>query len=59
MKMKYTSMFKSEDMQRLIQEVSTRQPTDAELEVILEYNSRVMQEATNRVPQTNEEDFGY
>jgi len=59
MKMKYTSMFKSEDMQRLIQEVSTRQPTDAELEVILEYNSRVVQEATNKVPQTNEEDFGY
>jgi hypothetical protein len=58
-KMKYTSMFKSQDMQRLLQEVAARQPTDAELEAILEYNSRVAQEIANTPSQINEEDFGY
>lgn len=58
-KMKYTSMFKSQDMQRLLQDVAKRQPTDAELEAILEYNSKVAQEIANTPPQINEEDFGY
>lgn len=60
MKMKYTSMFKSGDAQNLLREVSVRQPTDAELEVLLDYNSKIQQNlAENSMVGEREEDLGY
>lgn len=60
MKMKYTSMFKSGDAQNLLREVSVRQPTDAELEVLLDYNSKIQQNlAENSMINEKEEDLGY
>ena len=60
MKMKYTSMFKSEDVQNLLKEISVRQPTDAELELLLDYNSKIQQNiAENSMVGQKEEDLGY
>lgn len=60
MKMKYTSMFKSEDVQRLMKEVAVRQPTDAELEVLLNYNSKIQQNlADQSMIGDKQEDLGY
>jgi len=64
MKMKYTSMFKSDyseqDLQRLAQEVRQRQPTDAELELLLDYNSKIQQNiAEAAMINEKDEDPGY
>jgi len=60
MKMKYTSMFKSDGIQNLLKEVSVRQPTDAEFEVLLDYNSKIQQNlADNSMVNEKEQDLGY
>ena len=48
------------EMQALVAEVSKRQPTDQELELILQYNSRIAQDLGNLSANVNEqEDLGY
>jgi hypothetical protein len=59
MKMKYTSMFKSEDVQNLLQEVAHRQPTDAEFEALLDYNSRVAHNSANISINNSDQESGY
>jgi len=44
MKNKYINLFKSGAINHLFKEVSTRQPTDDELKLILEYNGYIQQE---------------
>lgn len=47
-KNKYLNLFKSKDINALIQEVSRRQPTDEEIRLILEYNNNVQRELEER-----------
>lgn len=48
------------DMQSLIDEVSKRQPTDHEFELILQYNDRIAQDMSNASANVGEqEDLGY
>lgn len=57
---KYSKMLKSNgDMQTLLKEVGKRQPTDAELEALLEYNSKIAQEFSSQVDRSEEEISGY
>lgn len=54
---KYSKMLKSkEHVQNLIKQISVRQPTDAELEVLLEYNSKIAQELSNPIGSVKEEE---
>jgi hypothetical protein len=64
MKMKYSNLLKNQapthNIQTLLKEVSNRQPTDAEFELLLDYNTKVAEDfAQTAAIKIEEENLGY